>query len=71
MLPEVSPDYDPDTIRPLAGLSAVQTTTAERLGLPPAEIERLGAALSEGFADQLGSAMLRYDEAVAELALYP
>lgn len=70
MRPHVSPEYDPNPIRPLAGLSATQTTTAERLGLTPAELERLGTGLSDGFARLLGSAMVRYDEAVGELAAY-
>lgn len=67
----VSPDYDLNPIRPLAGLSATQTSTVERLGLTPAELDKLGAGLTEGFAELLGSAMVRYDEAVGELAIYP
>ncbi|GAC1340909.1 MAG: hypothetical protein NVSMB29_10550 [Candidatus Dormibacteria bacterium] len=66
----VSNAYDPNPIRPLAGLSATQSTTAERLGLPPGELEQLSAGLSEGFAQLLGSVIVRYDEAVGELSLY-
>ncbi|MFN2452278.1 MAG: hypothetical protein ABR541_07995 [Candidatus Dormibacteria bacterium] len=67
----MTPEYDPTVIRPLAGLSASQSGTAERLGLTADELKEHEGVTSEGFAQLLGAAMVRYDEAVGELSLYP
>jgi len=61
---------DIESVRPLAGLSDLAVTVPARLRIEESELAELADGLSAGFADGLAAAVLRYDEAVAELSLY-